>query len=106
MSRGLGTLQRQLLAHLGQGGRWRFVYELAAETYADAHPGEDSYPLSFYVSAMRAVRSLAKRDLVHYARIQAGLLGQESLTVACWLPDQESPFAPDPRLGTPRHKGK
>jgi hypothetical protein len=101
MSRGPGQLQRLLLAKLAEGGRWRFVYELAGEVYPGA-----GYPLAFYTSAMRAARSLARRGLVCLDRIQAGRLGQESFTVAVWLPDQESPYALDPRLGQPQHHGK
>jgi hypothetical protein len=94
MSKGLGKLQKDVLAVLADKGKWLYSWEIVTalcerDGKAPTH--------SFDVSLRRAASSLAKKGLIQTGENQDGQYrprngGYERL--ACWLPEHPKP----PRL--------
>lgn len=91
MSRGLGTLQTDILAVLAEKGSWFYSWEIACEI-CEKRATEITH--AFDVSVRRAIKSLATRGLVHTGenrdrKYRTRAEGYDRLAV--WLPEQSAP---------------
>lgn len=91
MSKGLGILQKDILAALAEKGSWFYSWEIACEI-CEKRATEPTH--TFDVSVRRAVNALAKRGLVRTGenrdkRYRRRGDGYDRLAV--WLPNQTAP---------------
>ncbi len=91
MSRGLGSLQRDVLQALRTRGKWIGAQSLTCALYERIQQSDrEQVPYSFYVKVRRAATSLVKRNAVKTGMTANTKYGDRT-RVAYWLPGQEPP---------------
>lgn len=92
MSRGLGKLQRDILATLNKNSRPLFAHELAWVLHNEEKDERDysNPPEAFVSSIRRAIRGLKQKGLVDCTRgtMQLNRL-DDGRGLVCWLPGQD-----------------
>ena len=104
MSRGLGKLQRDIVAHLEKSGKPCWVQDIVWTLYNAGRDPDGYHPErpthSFSVSVMRAASQLKRRGLMNTAYVYEGKWDSPRWLTKCWLTGQTEPDGIKTRLNS------
>jgi hypothetical protein len=89
VSRGLGKLQKEVLATVEKHGTWIWAVDLVVTIYRQESDG--TFPYSFYSSVRRAAGGLIRRKELCSGAPEPETYVAQHFRMAYWLPNQAAP---------------